>query len=65
MLTRFKVHISVLGAEVISGSSVVVSDVPILGFYQTPQQSGGRIVVFGDSNCLDSAHLHRGTVTQY
>lgn len=31
-----------------------------MGFYQTPQESGGRIVLFGDSNCLDSAHLHRG-----
>ena len=40
-----------------------MSDVPIMGFYQTPQQSGGRIVVFGDSNCLDSAHLHRGNAT--
>lgn len=56
---------SVLGAEVISGSSVVVSDVPIMGFYQTPQQSGGRIVVFGDSNCLDSAHLHRGNIIRH
>jgi membrane-bound transcription factor site-1 protease len=51
---------SPLGSEVISGSSVAVQDVPILGFYQTPTASGGKIVVFGDSNCLDSAHLHRG-----
>lgn len=47
------------GSEVISGSSVMVEDVPVLGFYQTPPESGGRIAVFGDSNCLDSAHLHR------
>lgn len=50
----------ILGSEVISGSSVTVQDVPVMGFYQTPQESGGRIVVFGDSNCLDSAHLQRG-----
>ena len=50
------------GAEVISGSSATMQDVPILGFYQTPQDSGGRIVVFGDSNCLDSAHLHTGRI---
>jgi len=32
--------------------------VPILGFYQTKStENGGRIVVYGDSNCIDSAHL--------
>ena len=50
----------ITGSEVISGSSVTIEDVPVLGFYQTPQESGGRIVLYGDSNCLDSAHLHRG-----
>ena len=25
--------------------------------------SGGRIAVYGDSNCLDSAHMQRGTYT--
>ena len=35
------------------------NDIPVLGFYQTVtnQESGGRIVVYGDSNCIDSAHL--------
>ncbi len=32
--------------------------IPVLGFYQTQStDSGGRIVVYGDSNCIDSAHL--------
>jgi hypothetical protein len=31
---------------------------PVLGFYQTKStEVGGRIVVYGDSNCIDSAHL--------
>ena len=31
---------------------------PILGFYQSKStDQGGRIVVYGDSNCVDSAHL--------
>jgi len=31
---------------------------PVLGFYQTKSTDiGGRIVVYGDSNCIDSAHL--------
>lgn len=51
------------GSEVIRGNSMTLQNVPILGFYQTPSESGGRVVVFGDSNCLDSAHLHRGINT--
>ena len=42
-----------------TGSSTVIKNVPILGLYQTPIKNGGRIVVYGDSNCLDSAHLQR------
>ena len=30
---------------------------PVLGFYQTKStETGGRIVAYGDSNCIDSAH---------
>ena len=33
---------------------------PILGFYQTKStENGGRIVAYGDSNCIDSAHLSK------
>jgi membrane-bound transcription factor site-1 protease len=32
--------------------------IPVLGFYQTKStDTGGRIAVYGDSNCIDSAHL--------
>ena len=47
------------GSEVVTGGSTLLHDVPVLGFYQTPSEGGGRIVVYGDSNCLDSAHLQR------
>ena len=46
------------GSEVMTGSSAVINNVPILGLYDTPE-GGGRIVVYGDSNCLDSAHMQR------
>lgn len=44
----------------VDGRGGVVRDVPILGLYQTEGQEGGRVVVYGDSNCLDSAHMQRG-----
>ena len=47
------------GAEVLTGSTRLIHNVPVLGFYQSPHQGGGRIVVFGDSNCLDNSHLRR------
>lgn len=47
------------GTEVLTGSTRLVHNVPVLGFYQSPHQGGGRIVVFGDSNCLDNSHLRR------
>ena len=37
----------------------MLHSVPVLGFHQTPSEDGGRVVVYGDSNCLDSAHLQR------
>ena len=49
-----------LASEVVNGKGGVVYDVPILGLYQTESQEGGRVVVYGDSNCLDSAHMTRG-----
>ena len=73
------------GSEVVHGSSTVLSDVPVLGLYQTPgggegaligdhpcscspahlpPPAGGKLVVYGDSNCLDSAHMQRGKPRQ-
>ena len=48
------------GAEVISGNAndADVVKAPVLGLYQTEAtEKGGRIVVYGDSNCLDNAHM--------
>jgi membrane-bound transcription factor site-1 protease len=46
------------GSEVVNGGTTELQDVPILGLYQTPND-GGKIAVYGDSNCLDSAHMQR------
>lgn len=35
-------------------------DVPILGLLQTTaSEKSGRVVVYGDSNCLDTSHLEK------
>jgi len=47
--------------EVLYGESNHVADVPILGFYHphvTPH-AAGKIVVYGDSSCFDSAHMEQ------
>ena len=50
---------SVQSRDTNDNSAKVKNDIPVLGFYQTlaNKESGGRIVVYGDSNCIDSAHL--------
>lgn len=49
------------GAEILNSghdNSGQENDLPILGFYQSQStENAGRIVVYGDSNCIDSAHL--------
>ncbi|XP_054278067.1 membrane-bound transcription factor site-1 protease-like [Macrosteles quadrilineatus] len=49
------------GAEMVSKEETANSEketVPILGFLQShAQEKSGRIVVYGDSNCLDNSHL--------
>jgi hypothetical protein len=54
---------------VITGKTVDVPGVPILGLHQVQPSSeagaeisGGRIAVYGDSNCLDNSHLQKGEV---
>ncbi|XP_038070006.1 membrane-bound transcription factor site-1 protease-like [Patiria miniata] len=44
------------GQDVIHGKGDLVNGVPILGMYQHSLESG-RIVLYGDSNCLDSSHM--------
>jgi len=57
------------GREVIEGVTERQKPVPVLGLYLPPSKtsssssessSRGRIAVYGDSNCLDSAHLQKG-----
>lgn len=42
----------------------MVDSVPILGFYQTKNNqnsnTAGRIIVYGDSNCIDNGHNVKG-----
>ena len=57
--------LSLPASEVVDGGGGTVHNVPILGMYQTDEgQGGGRVVVYGDSNCLDSAHMQRGECVQ-
>ena len=64
-----RVNLKNQGQEVITGKTVDVADVAVLGLHQmqTPTElggtetSGGRIVLYGDSNCLDNSHLKKGT----
>lgn len=48
------------GLEVLKQEAAVVENVPILGLYQIPTEGGGRIVLYGDSNCLDDSHRQKG-----
>lgn len=48
------------GQEVLGQNSVTVENVPILGLLQSKTlEKSGRIVVYGDSNCLDNSHLQK------
>lgn len=51
-----------LGLEVLKQETAVVENVPVLGLYQTPIEGGGRIVLYGDSNCIDDSHRQKGNV---
>ncbi|XP_066916313.1 membrane-bound transcription factor site-1 protease-like [Clytia hemisphaerica] len=47
-------------AEVLTGETDSKARVPVLGFYQPQDEPhAGRIVVYGDSNCFDSAQNER------
>ena len=56
------------GHEVIMGSTLAAPRVPILGLHQVRSMldsgvevSGGRVALYGDSNCLDNSHLQKGS----
>jgi len=41
-----------------AAGSPVLAQLPVMGFYQTKSTArGGRLAVYGDSNCIDSAHM--------
>lgn len=48
------------GLEVLKQETAVVEGVPILGLYQTRSDGGGRIALYGDSNCIDDSHRQKG-----
>ena len=46
------------GRGVLGGGNDLTVKLPVLGLYQTMASStGGRVVVFGDINCIYGAHL--------
>jgi len=45
---------------VINGETKQKDDVPGLGLYTSPDKNHGRVVLYGDSNCLDNAHMEKG-----
>lgn len=53
------------GYEVMEGTTLKERNIPVLGFHTLAKEPGltsqtsGRIAVYGDSNCLDSAHLQK------
>ncbi|ELT89805.1 hypothetical protein CAPTEDRAFT_228241 [Capitella teleta] len=58
------------GHEVIKGESIAALEVALLGLHQTKPAAedagdwgvpptGGRIALYGDSNCLDSSHMQK------
>lgn len=48
------------GLEVLKSHVAQVEGVPILGLLQTGEnEDSGRIVVYGDSNCIDTAHMQK------
>ena len=50
------------GYEVIKSETLSAEKVPILGMHQAKvnDRPAGRIVLYGDSNCLDNSHLQKG-----
>ena len=48
------------GNEVVTGETKTEEDVAVLGLYQISGPESGRIVLYGDSNCLDNAHMEKG-----
>ena len=59
------------GHEVITGNTVAAAQVPVLGLHQVRnvmeagvEVNGGRVALYGDSNCLDNSHLQKGSCSE-
>lgn len=57
--TVVRVKLNNQGKEVLDGSTEPEEGVPILGLYAPEAHKTGRLAVYGDSNCLDSAHMRK------
>ena len=45
------------GSKILGGGQAIEESVPILGLLEVAAElPGGRMVIFGDSNCIDSTH---------
>ncbi|EDV29792.1 uncharacterized protein TRIADDRAFT_19704, partial [Trichoplax adhaerens] len=47
------------GSVITTGKKAYESNIPILGIYNIPK-GGGRIALYGDSNCIDGSHMQQG-----
>jgi len=60
------------GHEVITGNTLAAAQVPILGLHHVRnvldsgiEVNGGRVALYGDSNCLDNSHLQKGSCSKF
>ena len=60
------------GHEVITGNTLAAAHVPILGLHHVRnvldsgvEVAGGRVALYGDSNCLDNSHLQKGRCSTF
>ncbi|KAK6630577.1 Membrane-bound transcription factor site-1 protease [Polyplax serrata] len=48
------------GKEILGETMETVENVPVLGLLQTTfSEKSGKVIVYGDSNCLDNSHLQK------
>ncbi|PSN45586.1 Membrane-bound transcription factor site-1 protease [Blattella germanica] len=61
-IARFPENGIVISRQEVLGQEVEATEnVPILGLLQSKaSERSGRVVVYGDSNCLDNSHLQKG-----
>lgn len=54
------------GREVLGEPDTTTQEVPILGLFQTTvNEKSGKVIVYGDSNCLDNSHLQKGEKNRF